>query len=160
MISRDVTLEHSARTDLAAESLRLSGTLRIKVTGWSMLPTIWPGDTIVVNTADHSQIAAGDIALFRRKNDFFVHRVLGVNSSPMEVLSRGDCMPQADPPFASGELLGKVQFIVRGEKRMEPSQKLSATHRAVAGLLRFESAARIAVTARELYRNLPGSRET
>jgi signal peptidase I len=160
MISPDAILQHSVRTDLAAESLRVSGTLRIKVTGWSMLPTIWPGDIIVVNTADHNQIAAGDIALFRRKNDFFVHRVLGVNRAPMEILSRGDCMPQADPPFASGELLGKVQFIIRGEKRLEPSRNLSATHRAIAGLLRFESAARIAVTARELYQNLPGSLET
>jgi hypothetical protein len=159
MISPEVDLAHSVRSDLAAESLRLSGTLRIRVTGWSMLPTIWPGDTIVVNTADDNQIVAGDIALFRRNNDFFVHRVIG-KSAPMEVLSRGDCMPQPDPPFASSELLGKVQFIVRGEKRIEPSRNVSASRRAVAGLLRFESAARIAVKARELYHNLPASRET
>jgi signal peptidase I len=160
MTSPDVTLEHSVRTDLAAESLRLSGTLRIRVTGWSMLPTIWPGDTIVVSTADHSQIAAGDIALFRREDDFFVHRVLGKSSAPEEILSRGDCMPEPDQPFTSSELLGKVQFIVRGEKRIEPSRNVSASRRAVAGLLRFESAARIAVKARELYHNLPVSRET
>ena len=31
---------------LASEVLRSSGSLHLRVTGWSMLPTVWPGDTL------------------------------------------------------------------------------------------------------------------
>ena len=43
---------HALKCELAAESLRLSGRLRLRVTGWSMLPTICPGDTLIIERAD------------------------------------------------------------------------------------------------------------
>ena len=39
---------HAVKCELAAEVLRSSGRLRLQVTGWSMLPSIWPGDTLTV----------------------------------------------------------------------------------------------------------------
>lgn len=149
---------HAIKCELAAESLELSGSLRIKVNGWSMLPTIWPGDTVIVGRAPHSDIAPGDVVLFRRDGSFFVHRVIEKSVCGSEILTRGDSMPQRDEPFASSELLGKVQFIVRGGRRIEPSRRLKVAQRALAGLLqRSESASRLAVTAHQLYRNSPAS---
>jgi hypothetical protein len=52
--------KHSPTCDLVSDSLRLFGTLQLKVIGWSMLPTLWPGDTIVVSTTDFSQIVLGE----------------------------------------------------------------------------------------------------
>ena len=37
------------KCELAAEVLRSFGTLRFAATGWSMLPSVWPGETLVVD---------------------------------------------------------------------------------------------------------------
>ena len=106
--------KHSPQCELVSDSLRLFGTLQLKVIGWSMLPTVWPGDTIVVSTADFSP----------------------------------------DSPRLDGEQLGKVHFIVRHGKQMEPSRKISCGPRAFAGLMqRSTSAARVAAMARHLYQS-------
>ena len=41
----------SVRCELAAEMLRSSGMLRLRVTGWSMLPTLIQGDLLVFERA-------------------------------------------------------------------------------------------------------------
>ena len=38
---------HAIKCELASEVLNRSGSLRLKVMGWSMLPAVWPGDTLV-----------------------------------------------------------------------------------------------------------------
>lgn len=151
-LSTPTNLAHSIKSELATACLRLTGSLRLEVTGWSMLPTIWPGDTLIISTADHRDIVSGDIGLFQREGNIFVHRVIDKNDSPGEILSRGDAMPQADPPFSSGELAGKVQFIVRHGKQIEASRKLGMVQRLVAKLMqRSEIACRIAVRAHVFY---------
>ena len=146
--------EHSLKCELLCDSLRSFGTLRLQVNGWSMLPTIWPGDTVIVSPTNFNQITPGKIALFRRGDRFFVHRVLSKDNIKKEILSRGDAMPRTDPPFVSSELLGEVQFIVRNGKQMEPSRKMSWARRAFAGFMqRSTSAARVAVMARHLYQS-------
>lgn len=156
MTAAESTLAHAVKCELAAESLRLSGTLRIKVTGWSMLPTIWPGDTLVVNTAQPSDIVPGDVALFQRDGSFFAHRVLEKNDCRDEILSRGDAMADSDAPFACRQLLGKVHFILRGANRIETVRTLNVAQRALAALLqRSEHAARMAVRAHQLCHTPP-----
>ena len=146
--------ENSIKTQLATESLQMTGVLRLKVNGWSMLPTIWPGDTVVIRAVDYNNIVTGEIAFFRRGDDFYIHRVLKKLSSN-EILSRGDAMPHSDPPFASGELLGKIELILRQGSAIEPCRRLSPAQRLAAGVMqRSESAARFAVMVRQLCRDL------
>ncbi|MGE5056948.1 MAG: S24 family peptidase [Acidobacteriota bacterium] len=146
--------EHSLKCELLCDSLRCFGTLRLKVNGWSMLPTVWPGETIIVSSTNFSQITPGQIALFRRGDRFFVHRVLSKDDLKKEILSRGDAMRRTDPPFVSSELLGEVRFIVRNGKQVEASRKMSWGRRAFAGLMqRSTSAARVAVMTHHLYQS-------
>jgi signal peptidase I len=146
--------EHSLKCELSCDCLRVFGTLRLRVNGWSMLPTLWPGDTIIVSRTGFSQILPGSIALFRRTDRFFVHRILHKDIAKKEILSRGDAMPRPDPPFMSGELVGKVLFIVRNGKQIEPSRHVSLLHRAFAALVRRSTlAARVAVMARRVYQS-------
>lgn len=146
--------EHSLRCELACDALRVFGNLQLKAEGWSMLPGVWPGDTILISATHFSDIAPGEIGMFRRGDRFFAHRVLYRDDFKKEILAQGDAMPQADPPFTHGELLGKVAFIVRNGQWMEPSRKLSLPRRAFAALVRRSTlAARIAVRARHWYQN-------
>lgn len=40
--------ENAVKCELAAQVLRSFGTLRFVATGWSMLPSLWPGEILVV----------------------------------------------------------------------------------------------------------------
>lgn len=139
---------HALKCDLAGEVLRSSGTLRLQVTGWSMLPTIWPGDTLVVKRAGDSDIIDGDVVLFSNGRRFVAHRVITKNSGsgkPM-VQTQGDALSRRDAPVTHDELLGKVSFIMRKGKRVKPATSLRFPARLVAAIFRRSTfAARVVV---------------
>lgn len=124
---------NALRCELASEVLRSSGGLRLGVTGWSMLPAIWPGDTLEIESADCGRVSVGDLVLFHRERRLFVHRV--VKHDETAILTRGDAMNRTDRLVTNKELLGRVSFIVR-DGRCIPSRKtLSLAQRAVAGVI-------------------------
>jgi len=138
---------HALKCELAGEVLRSSGSLRVRVTGWSMLPTIWPGDTLVIEPATSSGVVEGDIVLFDSGRRFVAHRVVSSGAVPgdAKVQTQGDAVPRPDAPV-SGNLLGKVSYVVRNGKRIEPSRSLRRSERAFAALFRKSKfAARVAV---------------
>ena len=138
---------HGVKCDLAGEVLRSSGRLRLRVMGWSMLPTVWPGDTLVVDSVKSDAVSEGDIVLFGRDRRLFAHRVVKNNASgDTTILTRGDAMPAPDPPVDEAQLLGRVSFIMRNGKRIEPRRSLRFSERAVAALVRgSDTAARVVV---------------
>jgi len=138
---------NAVKCELAGEVLRSSGTLRLRVMGWSMLPAVWPGDTVVVKHVESSAVSAGDIVLFSRNRRFFVHRVVATEATAdAAIIARGDAMSHADPPVAARDLLGKVSCILRIGKCIEPRKTPRFSERAVAALVRnSEIAARVVV---------------
>lgn len=142
---------HLLKCELATEVLRSSGALRLQVTGWSMLPVIFPGDTLVIERATGDAIREGDLVLFSRDRRLFAHRV--VATSP-ELRTRGDSMAEPDPPVSQGDLLGRIAAIERNGKRIEPGREPRLAQRAIAALVRrSEMAARVLVTAHGLQRS-------
>lgn len=105
---------------LAAEVLRRFGQLRLRVTGASMLPAIWPGDVVTIHSVQLSDVSRGDLVLFFRGQRFFVHRVLDVSGDSL--LTRGDSVLSPDPPVHSDELLGRVVSITGAGGLRAPSQ--------------------------------------
>ena len=124
---------HSLKCDLAGEVLLSFGHLRLRVRGWSMLPAIWPGDILELERAQAADLSKGEIVLFRRDRRLFAHRVL--RSSGSAILTRGDTLSGADPVVTEDELLGRVAAIVRDGKSFKPGETLSASQRALAGLV-------------------------
>jgi hypothetical protein len=140
--------------ELAAETLRSSGTLRLRVSGWSMVPTLWPGDTLVIEPAESSAVCPGDIVLFTRHQRFFAHRVMGKSSPDRGIRTRGDAMAQMDAPVSNPELLGRVVSIERRGKSIAPSRELNVASRSVAAMVRRAPiAARVAVAMREVVQS-------
>jgi signal peptidase I len=136
----------AVKCELAAEVLRSSGKLRLQVTGWSMLPAILPGDTLMIERANGEQISSGDIVLFQRHGRVFAHRVVSKSghAEDMQIFTQGDGMAWPDPAVSESQLLGKVNFIVRDGRLIEPGNNLGFSQRAVAALVRrSHSAARI-----------------
>jgi signal peptidase I len=130
---------HATKCELAAESLRHSGMLQIRVNGWSMLPAIYPGDVVLIRALNGHQVSPGDIVLFQRQGRLFVHRV--VRCGGTTVLTRGDAMRAPDPLVSTNELLGRVEYVIREQRQIVPSRKLRLRERTVARLVRRSNAA-------------------
>jgi len=112
-----------------------------------MLPAVWPGDLLTVQRVVYNEIAAGDIVLVLRDHRFCIHRLVGWQQGREGLLSvtRGDAMPQDDPPAAASEVLGRVASIRRGNRSFVPSRRVSTLHSTLAWMLcrcsRFRSLA-------------------
>ena len=96
------------RLDVAVDSLRLSGSLRLRVTGSSMLPTIPPGSRVLIRRVVPDEIQCGDIVLLRADTGLRLHRLVSVlnASSGAQLITRGDNDMEDDPPIGAAQLLG------------------------------------------------------
>jgi hypothetical protein len=147
---------HALQCELAGDVLRSSGDLHLQVTGWSMLPAIWPGDTLVIQPA-RGKVAGGDIVLFSSGRRFVAHRVVAIGSGGTSVRTQGDAVPYPDSPLAASHLLGKVSLIRRNGKCIEPGRRLRFSERALAVLFRRSSFfARFVVAIRGMLQKLYG----
>jgi signal peptidase I len=132
---------------LAAEMLRCRASVRLKALGTSMLPSLWPGDLLTIQGIAHDKVAPGDIVLVARDNRFFVHRLMEKRlvQDCIFWITKGDAMPQNDPPAATSELLGRVAGVRRGNRSFVPSRRVSVFQRVLARMLchgdRFRSLA-------------------
>jgi hypothetical protein len=102
-----------------------------------MLPTMWPGDILTIQSAACEELIAGDIVLILRDNRFFAHRLVERRGVPncLSWITRGDAMPHNDPPAGGPELLGRVTGIRRGNRSFVPSRRLSLFDSVLAWIL-------------------------
>ena len=125
-MTREVTACSTAREtlgcELAAEVLRSSGRLRLRATGASMLPAVWPGDILSVRSHDAAEALPGDIVLFGREGRLVAHRVVErtLCQDRIQWVTRGDSVGGNDAPVSSHQLLGRVTAIERGHRRIVP----------------------------------------
>jgi signal peptidase len=132
--------EHAAAlaSGLAEEVVRTFGRVHLRVFGTSMVPAIFPGDLISVQHAVLSEISNGEIVLYVRDGRMFAHRVVGCTDSPEGslLIARGDRFRHNDPPISSGELLGKVISVERGNSQWRSAPCLSGWERMIVHVLR------------------------
>jgi signal peptidase I len=136
---------------LAAEMLRGGGTVRLRAWGSSMLPSVWPGDLLMIQSAAHDEVVPGDIVLVGRDNRFVIHRLVEtrqVHDCPLWI-TKGDAIPQNDPPAAQSELLGRVAGISRASRSFVPSRRVSLFQSALAKMLCHSD--RLRVLALRIY---------
>ncbi len=100
-------LEKSA---LVKSALRSGSSVRLRVFGSSMLPSLWPGDVVAVERPSDIRFSAGDIALALHESGFRLHRLVAVGE---QCVTRGDALPQDDPPVDFNDLLGRVVSVER-----------------------------------------------
>jgi signal peptidase I len=135
----DATSSASERLkySLAVESLRRWRVLKLRAMGVSMLPSLWPGDLLTIQSEIAERIEPGEIVLYVRHNRFFIHRVISKNvcSGKLALIVRGDCMPENDPAVLSDAVLGKITQIHRNALALLPVQKRSLFERAMAYML-------------------------
>ena len=150
---------HSLRCELATEILQTSGKLTLQVTGWSMLPTIFPGDTLIIERCSAASTCEGDIVLVSRDGRLFVHRLLEKtreSDRSSSIRTRGDSMPTIDPPVTEEQLMGRVSAIERNGRRMTPTRSLHGLCRVVAALVRrSDFAGRVVIGIHNVRQSVP-----
>lgn len=99
-----------------------------------MLPSIWPGDLLTIEPAKHAEIVRGDVVLVLRNHRVFIHRIVEMNDKNDDRMwiTRGDSMPQSDPPTTVSDLAGRVVRISRGGRSFAPSRRISLLDSALA----------------------------
>jgi len=145
---------NALKCELAAEVLRSFGTLRFEATGWSMLPMVWPGDTLVVERVNHDQVQIGDVVLVGGEGRLRAHRVVFVaeDSGNRRWITRGDAMPAPDRFGMEHELLGRVSYLIRAGKRIALPPRLSLVDALIARVVsRSLSAARALVYFHRMF---------
>jgi signal peptidase I len=138
LMNRRENVAATVASGLAGEVVRTFGQVRLRVFGTSMAPSILPGDLICVQHAGVSEISTGEIVLYSRDGRMFAHRVVDLVGGGNDALliTRGDRLCHNDPPVSSGELLGRVTSVGRGNFQRRPAIRLSVCERLIARLLR------------------------
>jgi len=124
-----------SKRSLAAEVLRSGLHLRLRAMGTSMLPTLWPGDLLTIESVAVEQAKRGDLILFMREGRFFVHRLIAKVEADAMLITRGDCLSAGDAPVSAKEFLGKVVQVQRRGLSFAPGPKLSRVRLLIARLL-------------------------
>lgn len=126
-----------AKLDLVVEALHRCSRVQLRVWGMSMLPSLWPGDLVTLQTTTPEQIIPGDIGLVLGNKRFFIHRVIAKQGSQsgLSFITRGDALPDNDPSIAGAELLARVIAVRRANREFVPACRVSLADSAVGWIL-------------------------
>jgi hypothetical protein len=117
------------RNLLAVEALSRSGSLRLRVRGESMLPTLWPGDEVEIAGCSPAEIQRGDVLLAFYGDRFFLHRAWRFSDNG-DVITRGDSLPKPDPAVPVQAIVGRLTRVTRAGRSLPVSRRSSPIRRA------------------------------
>ena len=93
--------------DVLRMNVRLPQIVRLCVYGESMLPALWPGDFVEIESCSPEDARPGEIVLALREGRLFLHRLLTPCTLDSFTL-RGDSLPHPDPQFPREAFLGRL----------------------------------------------------
>lgn len=103
--------------DALEESLRLEGTVSVRLWGRSMLPLFWPGARHVIEACDPCDVSIGDVVVLRRGVGVTAHRVVARRGGQLVV--KGDRFPRPDArPAELDAVLGRVTSVPFGPRAL------------------------------------------
>jgi hypothetical protein len=83
-----------------------------------MVPVLWPGDMLTVQSCDPAELPTASIVVFRQNERLIAHRLLGRTGDCL--ITRGDARPRCDEPVKASDVVGKVESIVRDGRAVNP----------------------------------------
>ena len=100
--------------DVSSDLLTRGYGVRFTATGASMSPAICDGDVISVEPVAASKLSPGSVAVYRRSDRLFAHRLVRVDADSRgceQLLLRGDASATCDAPVAPSQVLGQVVSV-------------------------------------------------
>lgn len=115
-------LESGQLLALARHSLSAGKPFSFYATGTSMWPTLRHGDQLQVLPCHSHDLRRGDLlCLATDSGTLRVHRLVRFvhRSAEPELITRGDALPQEDPPIHPSQVLGRVVAYERRGRRTD-----------------------------------------
>lgn len=93
--------------NIVIDLLRNGHTVKLRATGFSMVPTLWPYMNLIARPPVSSELSCGDVVLFNSEKDALIaHRIVKVGNNSM--LIQGDSCICQDGWINNDEIVGKV----------------------------------------------------
>lgn len=107
--------------DFAESILENDQCVSIKMTGYSMYPTLRPGDIGVIEHCTPELLKTGDIIVFKTNRHLVAHRLIAINkeNNHFHFTAKGDKNPFSDPVFSQEMLVGRIKEIERNGKKIK-----------------------------------------
>lgn len=132
--------KNALKCEVARDILQCFGSLRLQVTGHSMLPSVLPGDVLLIQRCDVGEISPGDIVLYSREARLVAHRVIcAADLEEPRLVTQGDALPTQDPAISATELLGRVSQIIRAGECGAPATIFTLKNKIVARAARYST---------------------
>jgi hypothetical protein len=121
--------------ELSGQILASGLSLRFRVTGHSMSPTIRDGEAIVVEPVSISELTLNDIVLYRSRRGFTAHRLVGTRTKrngTLLLLIRSDAVGNAVEPVQAEQILGKVVTLERDGRCIDLASRKAKAKQSIA----------------------------
>ena len=82
------------------------------ITSGSMWPVLKENDLVLMQGATGSDVAVGDIIVFRNPKGFTIHRL--IEKADGKLITKGDANSVEDSPIGGEDVIGKV-VVIRGQ---------------------------------------------
>lgn len=103
--------------ELAEDLIENEQTVSFWMQGYSMFPTLYPGDLGLVEKCDPASLKSGDIIVFRQNKQLVAHRLMRVTTaSEKRFILKGDKNNYYDQPVAEQDIIGKLTGVIRKNK--------------------------------------------
>jgi GNAT superfamily N-acetyltransferase len=127
---REINLAGHDFSELSAEVLKGGGLLRFTARGFSMRPFILPGDVLTIKPVDPRTLDAGDVVFYRSAQGRpTAHRLVKkyIQGGQLSLATRGDAVVGPPELLQATDVLGRVEGIRRGSKKLNPRAGLYST---------------------------------
>lgn len=106
--------------DVVKAVLESGNSVELTASGYSMFPTLRPGDTVIVKPPDRDKLPlSGIVLVVKNENSLIMHRLIEIQtdeSGQKWIITRGDCMPTPDNPFRTESMIGIAASFNRKKK--------------------------------------------
>ncbi|MDO9153865.1 MAG: signal peptidase I [Paludibacter sp.] len=104
--------------DFAETLLEDNNSIRFRMKGFSMYPTLKEGDVGLVEKCSANDLKKGDIVVFKSYENLVAHRLIKIkNQNGIRIfIAKGDKNPTTDKPFTAEKLIGKLVSFQRNNK--------------------------------------------
>ncbi|MGD0305460.1 MAG: signal peptidase I [Candidatus Acidiferrales bacterium] len=103
--------------------IRAQGAASVRILNGDMFPWLRSGDQVFVRRWNFELLRPGDVILFERNEEFFVHRVIQVErnsgTASKVIITKGDARDSADVPVTEDEFVGRATRIHRGKRHID-----------------------------------------
>jgi hypothetical protein len=149
--------DRGLKQELILDVLRRHGRCRLQVSGTSMLPALWPGDTVAIEHRPLTDMRVGDIVFYERGGRLILHRLVALPAGtfPARLVTRGDSMPHSDPAVRLDSVLGVLAGVRRGEDWVAVPRSRTSISRLAAWLARSSGLVRLVLRIRSIPKTDP-----